>query len=53
MRSSDAEILNAVRMLDQDYKLRLELSERLFLLTDGQGAQRVCDLIDGMMRSGA
>ena len=50
---TDAEIIDAVKMLDQDYKLRLELSERLLLLTDGQGAQRVCDFIDGLMRAGA
>ena len=50
---ADAEIIDAVRMLDQDYKLRLELSERLLMLTDGHGAQRVCDFIDGLMRAGA
>ena len=50
---TDAEIIDAVKMLDQDYKLRLELSERLLLLTDGKGAQRVCDFIDGLMRAGA
>jgi len=50
---TDAEIIDAVKMLDQDYKLRLELSERLLSLTDGKGVQRVCDFIDGLMRAGA